>query len=70
MSYVRTLQSQGLANIAGGFFQALPVGGSLSRTGVASGAGAKSRWAGVLAGAWLAGVVVLIGPAMELIPLH
>src|SRR5262245_55107887 len=31
----KDFSSQGLANIAGGFFQALPVGGSLSRTGVA-----------------------------------
>lgn len=42
--------AQGLANLAGGFFGALPTGGSRSRTGVNSGAGATTRWAGVFAG--------------------
>ncbi|MFI9557397.1 SulP family inorganic anion transporter [Nonomuraea endophytica] len=61
--------SQGLANAAGGFFQALPTGGSLSRTGVATGAGAGTRWAGVFAGLWLALIVVLAGKYTELIPM-
>lgn len=38
-------RSQGYANLAGGLFQALPSGGSLSRTGVAVSAGARTRWA-------------------------
>jgi SulP family sulfate permease len=61
--------AQGLANAAGGFFGALPAGGSLSRTGVAVSAGARTRWAGIFAGAWLIGVVVLFGDKAEIIPM-
>lgn len=61
--------SQGLANTVGGFFQSLPVGGSLSRTGVAVDAGARTRWAGVFSGVWLALVVVLLGSLAERIPM-
>jgi SulP family sulfate permease len=65
----RDFLAQGLANLAGGWFQALPVGGSLSRTGVATSAGARTRWAGIFAGLWLALIVVLFGSAAELIPM-
>src|SRR5262245_36604262 len=65
----KDLLAHGLANVAGGFFRALPVGGSLSRTGVATSAGAQTRWAGIFAGLWLALVVVLAGPAAEVIPM-
>jgi SulP family sulfate permease len=61
--------SQGLANTVGGFFQSLPVGGSLSRTGVAVDAGARTRWAGVFSGISLALVVVLFGGLAERIPM-
>ncbi|MBD8079561.1 SulP family inorganic anion transporter [Cellulosimicrobium arenosum] len=62
-------RSQGWANVAGGFFQALPSGGSMSRTGVAVDAGAQTRWAGVVSGVFLALVVVLLGGVAELIPM-
>ncbi len=65
----RDFVGQGLANLAGGLFQALPAGGSLSRTGVSTGAGARSRWAGIFAGLWLAVIVVAVGPMTELIPM-
>jgi SulP family sulfate permease len=61
--------AQGLANVAGGIFQALPTGGSLSRTGVATSAGGRTRWAGIFAGIWLAVIVVTLGPYAELIPM-
>ncbi len=61
--------AQGVANIAGGFFRALPTGGSLSRTGVATSAGARTRWAGVFAGAFLAVFVLLAGGVAEEIPM-
>jgi SulP family sulfate permease len=66
----RDFLAQGLANLSGGFFQALPVGGSLSRTGVATSAGARTRWAAIFAGAWLALIVVLFGSAAEVIPMR
>ncbi|WP_405135263.1 SulP family inorganic anion transporter [Nocardia sp. NBC_01388] len=60
--------SQGVANIGGGLFQALPAGGSLSRTGVASSVGAKTRWAGVISGVFLALVVLTCASLAERIP--
>ncbi len=61
--------AQGAANVAGGFFGALPTGGSLSRTGVAVSAGAQTRWAGIFAGIWLAALVLVAGSLAELIPM-
>lgn len=61
--------AQGLANIAGGFFSALPTGGSMSRTGVATSAGARTRWSGIFAGLWLALIVLLVGPIAGYIPM-
>ena len=61
--------AQGVGNLAGGFFGALPCGGSLSRTGVATSAGAQTRWAGIFAGIWLAVLVLVAGSAAELIPM-
>jgi SulP family sulfate permease len=65
----RDFTAQGLANVAGSFFGALPTGGSLSRTGVAVSAGAQTRWAGIFAGVWLTLLVVLAGSLAELIPM-
>jgi sulfate permease, SulP family len=61
--------AQGAANFAGGFFGALPTGGSLSRTGVGVSAGAQTRWAGIFAGVWLALLVLVAGSLAELIPM-
>lgn len=61
--------AQGAANLAGGFFGALPTGGSLSRTGVAVSAGAQTRWTGIFAGIWLAALVLVAGSLAELIPM-
>ncbi|MFF0814866.1 SulP family inorganic anion transporter [Rhodococcus sp. NPDC003318] len=61
--------AQGAANVAGGFFGALPTGGSLSRTGVAVSAGARTRWAGIFAGLWLIGLVLVAGSVAEIIPM-
>jgi SulP family sulfate permease len=65
----RDFVAQGAANLAGGFFGALPTGGSLSRTGVAVSAGAQTRWAGIFAGIWLAALVLVAGSLAELIPM-
>lgn len=61
--------AQGAANVAGGLFGALPTGGSLSRTGVATSAGAQTRWAGIFAGLWLIVLVLLVGSVAEIIPM-
>ncbi|MGW4242098.1 SulP family inorganic anion transporter [Nocardia sp. NPDC004722] len=61
--------AQGIANLGGGLFSALPAGGSLSRTGVAAGVGARTRWAGVVSGVFLALVVLTCGSLAERIPM-
>jgi sulfate permease, SulP family len=65
----RDFTAQGLANVAGGFFGALPTGGSLSRTGVATSGGAQTRWAGIFAGVWLILLVLALGPLAGTIPM-
>ncbi len=60
---------QGLGNLAGSFFQAMPAGGSLSRTGINASGGAQTRLSGVFSGLLLATVLILFGSSAELIPL-
>lgn len=62
-------RAQGYANALGGLFQALPSGGSMSRTGVAVSAGARTRWAGIISGIFLAVVVLVCGSLAERIPM-
>jgi len=52
---------QGAANVATGFFQGMPVGGSLSATSLVVSSGARSRWANIFAGVVIALTVVLFG---------
>lgn len=65
----RDFVGQGLGNVAGAFFQSMPTGGSLSRTGISVGGGADSRWGGVFAAVWLALLVLLFGDLAEAVPL-
>jgi SulP family sulfate permease len=61
--------SQGLGNLVGSFFQAMPAGGSLSRTGINASGGAQTRWSGVFAGVLMAIVLVFLGNITEYIPM-
>lgn len=61
--------SQGLGNLIGSFFQAMPAGGSLSRTGINASGEARTRWSGVFAGVLLATVLVIFGNLTEFIPM-
>ncbi|CAB1084844.1 Sulfate permease [Olavius algarvensis Delta 1 endosymbiont] len=65
----RDFIGQGLGNLIGSVFQSMGTGGSLSRTGISVGAGASSRWGGILAGFWLGLIVLLFGQLAELVPL-
>ncbi len=65
----RDLTGQGLANIAGGLFQGLPSGGSLSRTAINISAGARSRMANIFSGLCIAAILLIFGPVIERIPL-
>ncbi|WP_072776094.1 SulP family inorganic anion transporter [Marivita hallyeonensis] len=65
----RDFLGQGLGNLAGSFFQAMPAGGSLSRTGINASGGAETRFAGIAAGVMLALILVVAGSLANLIPL-
>jgi len=58
-SMSRDFVAQGAANAASGLFRGLPVGGSLSTTALTVISGARSRWAAVFAGLWMALLVVV-----------
>lgn len=55
--------AQGAANAASGLFGGLPVGGSLSATALNVIYGGRTRWATILAGLWMA-IIVLIFPGV------
>ena len=65
----RDFIGQGLGNLFGSFFQSMGTGGSLSRTGISVGAGAKSRLSGIFTGIWLMMIILFVGPMFEHIPL-
>jgi SulP family sulfate permease len=65
----RDFVGQGLGNVAGSFFQSMPTGGSLSRTGISVSGGARSRWGGVFAAVWLGLLLLLFGSLAEAVPL-
>jgi SulP family sulfate permease len=54
----RDLIAQGAANVASGLVHGLPVGGSLSATALGVIAGARTRWASILAGLSVAIIVL------------
>ncbi len=58
-SLSRDFFSQGAANLASGFFRGLPVGGSLGTTALTVLSGARSRWAAIFAGLWMALLVII-----------
>lgn len=61
----RDFLAQGAANIASGLFRGLPVGGSMSATALSVLAGAKSSWAAISSGAWMALIVVVFPDAVS-----
>jgi sulfate permease, SulP family len=59
----RDIIAQGAANLAAGLFRGVPVGGSLSSTALSVIGGARTRWAGILSGVWMA-LIVLLAPGL------
>ncbi len=62
-------RGQGLANTVAGFFQGIPLGGSLSGTALVVGAGATSRWANIFTGLFVALGVLLFAGLIEMLPM-
>jgi sulfate permease, SulP family len=65
----RDFTGQGIANLTVGFFQGVPVGGSLSSTALVVSAGAKSRLANVFTGMFAIIAVLLFAPWIEVLPM-
>ena len=59
----RDFIAQGAANVVSGVFRGLPVGGSVSATALGVVSGARTRWAAIFAGLWMA-VIVILFPAL------
>lgn len=55
----RDFFAQGMANVASGLAHGLPVGGSLSTTAVGVASGARTRWAAILTGVWMAVILTV-----------
>jgi SulP family sulfate permease len=68
LDYNRQCLAEGLANLAGGFFQCLPGSGSLTRSAINFQSGAVSRFSGVVAAGTVAVVVLLFAPSARYIP--
>lgn len=54
----RDFIAQGAANVVSGFFRGLPVGGSVSSTALGVVSGARTRWAAIFSGVWMAVIVI------------
>jgi sulfate permease, SulP family len=54
----RDFLAQGVANVLSGIFRGQPVGGSVGQTALSVAAGARSRWAAIFAGVWMAIILV------------
>jgi SulP family sulfate permease len=65
----RDFLGQGAANIATSFVGGVPAGGSISGTALSLSAGARSRWANILSGLFVAAIVLLAAPLVELVPM-
>jgi len=65
----RDFLGQGAANIAAGLVGGIPAGGSVSGTVLIMSAGAKSRWGNVFVGIFVALIVLLAAPLVELVPM-
>jgi SulP family sulfate permease len=60
----RDFIAQGLGNAASGLLQGQPVGGSVGQTSLNIAAGARTRWAAVFSGAWMAVILILFSEAV------
>jgi SulP family sulfate permease len=60
--------SEGVANLAGSFFQCFPGSGSLTRSAINQQAGASTQWSGVVSALAVAGIMLLFAPYARYIP--
>lgn len=60
--------SEGVANLAGSFFQCFPGSGSLTRSYINHQAGAATQWSGVICAAMVALTILAFAPLAQFIP--
>ena len=65
----RDFLGQGAANMATSLVGGIPAGGSVSGTALIVGAGARSRWANIFVGLFVALIVLLAAPLVERVPM-
>ncbi|HEX7305437.1 SulP family inorganic anion transporter [Lentzea sp.] len=65
----KELVAQGTGNVLAGALGGFPISGGLARSSTNVAAGAKTRYAAVFQGMWIAVAVLAFAPALELIPL-
>ena len=65
----RDFLGQGAANIATSLAGGIPAGGSVSGTALIVSAGGKSRWCNIFVGPFVAAIVLLAAPLVELVPM-
>jgi SulP family sulfate permease len=65
----RDFLGQGTANIATSLVSGIPAGGSVSGTALIMSAGGKSRWCNIFVGLFVAAIVLLVAPLVELVPM-
>jgi SulP family sulfate permease len=68
IDYNRQILAEGLANLGGGFFQAIPGSGSLSRSAINFQAGARTRFSGIIAAVTVAVALLLFAPLLHYVP--
>jgi sulfate permease, SulP family len=68
LNYNQQCLAEGLANLAGGFFQSLPGSGSLTRSAINYQSGAVTRASGLFAAAAVAFVILIAAPLARFIP--
>ncbi len=61
--------AQGIGNVVGSLFQAMPAGGSLSSTALGVSAGAQTRWASVFTSVVVIVMVLLFANLLSIIPI-
>ena len=65
----KELIAQGTGNVLAGALGGFPISGGLARSSTNVAAGAKTRYAAIFQGVWIAVAVLAFAPALELIPL-
>jgi sulfate permease, SulP family len=60
--------SEGVANVAGSFFQCFPGSGSLTRSAINQQVGGRTQWSGVISAVAVAGIMLAFAPYARFIP--